>query len=1142
MKKHVCNLSTLFIFVFSVIAYSQTLYNGVGHIPASHQVPWYNAGLLQEPGSFGPVQVYIVNGNSADDYAEVEAKIVQAKAFIGGDPNPTNPSRLAIIHFLEGTYYLDTPVTLDNTCSNIVFQGAGSDRTTLVFQGIHNLACFNIYGSADSWIDVNGALNKGDKRLYPVSGTWTVNDWVHFVVENYDYRYDGDDPETHIVGQISKIDAVDGSGTWIDIKDEANQYYYDNDAEDMPLQVRKMNPVQSIGIEDLRIERSPYLMADDGHPNQINFDIAVNCWVRGVDSYKPSCSHIAFSRSTHCEVSGCYLHEAMAYCGGGWGYGVNLATSTTNCLVENNIFRILRHSLVAGGGSNCNVWTFNYSREQTWSQCWGIDNDITYRDLDLHAKWPCGHLFEQNIVEEIGADDHFGANGFYNTFVRNYCYDQDEITLKAMENWSFLGNIADDFSDEKALIYDADHLPILDLFGYKNSYTQPVTHSLNAMFGYVCELADVSYYYSSRPDFLDASYTWPAVGPETNLDQRIPAYNRFLESKKTYLADPTPKPLTFSGSLPYNQIWSGTHTLTGDVTVPAGLILTIEPGSTIRIPSGKKITVNGTLIAEGESGNMITFNSISGTWGGLNFNDSSIDADCILEYCDIQNATYGIHTNKAWPTIQYCDIHHNEYGFHSFFPEATTALTMENNSFRQNSYGLFIGYPNTTFYIENNDIYSNTNSNIFLYCCDDKIDLANNNIYNSSNRGIYLYDSYPRIYINNIYDNVGYGISCYNGSHFDLFSETNYGHNQIHDNSSYGVYIDSNSCPILGWYNNGCPSANNFYDNTTFHVYSLLNATIYAEYNSWDDHTLVYGDVSTVPYLSKAVVNDPVQQAVEDMITIDPGAKKLLNNGYKMIMEKDFNAAIGIFKTIVLEYPNDHGASLALSLINKCYHKSKEKDNNVFQLYESEMNSKATKVGGKACELYAKHMFNTKQFDKALELYSILEKQFPKTELAKKAMFDSWLVYNYQEKDEKSALAIRDSLEKDFPVDEWIYIMKTCMGEEAEFPGEKLPKGNAGKEGQVIDEFVVYANYPNPFNPETRITFDVPEADQVVVEVFDIQGRKVTTLIHRHVQPGQHTITWHGRDAYGNQAASGMYFCRVRYQDFATTHKMILMR
>ncbi|MFZ5516704.1 MAG: tetratricopeptide repeat protein [Candidatus Zhuqueibacterota bacterium] len=64
----------------------------------------------------------------------------------------------------------------------------------------------------------------------------------------------------------------------------------------------------------------------------------------------------------------------MDYCIGGRGYGFEPSSSSTNCRVENDIFRKLRHAFIAAAGSNCNVWTFNYSRKQHstthgWTDC-----------------------------------------------------------------------------------------------------------------------------------------------------------------------------------------------------------------------------------------------------------------------------------------------------------------------------------------------------------------------------------------------------------------------------------------------------------------------------------------------------------------------------------------------------------------------------------------------------------------------------------------------------------------------------------------------------------------------------------------------------------------------------------------------------
>jgi flagellar hook assembly protein FlgD len=71
-------------------------------------------------------------------------------------------------------------------------------------------------------------------------------------------------------------------------------------------------------------------------------------------------------------------------------------------------------------------------------------------------------------------------------------------------------------------------------------------------------------------------------------------------------------------------------------------------------------------------------------------------------------------------------------------------------------------------------------------------------------------------------------------------------------------------------------------------------------------------------------------------------------------------------------------------------------------------------------------------------------------------------------------------------------------------------------------------NYPNPFNASTRIRFELPSADHVTVEVFDVLGRGVLTLADHDLPAGTHELTWTGKDARGNAAASGQYFVRLR--------------
>jgi len=85
-------------------------------------------------------------------------------------------------------------------------------------------------------------------------------------------------------------------------------------------------------------------------------------------------------------------------------------------------------------------------------------------------------------------------------------------------------------------------------------------------------------------------------------------------------------------------------------------------------------------------------------------------------------------------------------------------------------------------------------------------------------------------------------------------------------------------------------------------------------------------------------------------------------------------------------------------------------------------------------------------------------------------------------------------------------------------------------------------NQPNPFNPNTVIGYYVPERCQVHLEVFDIKGRRVKVLVDRSQAEGSYSVDWNGRFDNGTEAASGVYFYRLRAGKTTLSRKMILLR
>jgi hypothetical protein len=87
--------------------------------------------------------------------------------------------------------------------------------------------------------------------------------------------------------------------------------------------------------------------------------------------------------------------------------------------------------------------------------------------------------------------------------------------------------------------------------------------------------------------------------------------------------------------------------------------------------------------------------------------------------------------------------------------------------------------------------------------------------------------------------------------------------------------------------------------------------------------------------------------------------------------------------------------------------------------------------------------------------------------------------------------------------------------------------GSSGTEEGPVQAKMSLGSYPNPFNPSTRITFNLPEASRVTLSIYDLLGRHLTTLLEGKVSSGLNYVDWDGRDDAGQALSSGVYFARL---------------
>ncbi len=96
--------------------------------------------------------------------------------------------------------------------------------------------------------------------------------------------------------------------------------------------------------------------------------------------------------------------------------------------------------------------------------------------------------------------------------------------------------------------------------------------------------------------------------------------------------------------------------------------------------------------------------------------------------------------------------------------------------------------------------------------------------------------------------------------------------------------------------------------------------------------------------------------------------------------------------------------------------------------------------------------------------------------------------------------------------------------------------------GALPSDFALYPNVPNPFNPSTRIGYDLPEQTEVKIDVFDLLGRHVQSLVDDTRPAGQHVAVWNGQTKSGRTAASGIYIYRIRAGHYIESRRMLLLK
>jgi len=520
---------------------------------------------------------------------------------------------------------------------------------------------------------------------------------------------------------------------------------------------------------------------------------------------------------------------------------------------------------------------------------------------------------------------------------------------------------------------------------------------------------------------------------------------------------------------------------------------------------------SGRLIAEGTPLSPITFTSTTGTspqsWNRIYLRTSNNS----FKWCEVKYSDWGIHIYgdpSSNNVFEHCNIHHNDQG-----------LRIERGSAE----------------ITNCNLYNNRHN--FVTINNPQIDITATRIYNGGRDGIYSSGgNLLNINWTVIEDNGIGGTSTRNGIYartgdviylgktllpiWDGYNtiRNNYGSeiyallgisgiqlrsNSVHDNDGYEIYNSSGNPYITSrycWFGEYPPNATQFYGNVT-------NILPLSSEPTWEG--------ATAPGISKpAVVLNP---------------KEYIDNLKNLILEqtKTQKADSGLAELFMIlrsdylsdQYEERDNFYQVLSMLSSAYGDYSIGKHAMQYMIFWKLLAGESKT---AIELSLKALNKLDNPDRMGVMYNLVN------------------LYAYDNQFDESKLILdryKEQYKDDTPGIE--FLNETLADKEKMYAEEKaLAKGTIHPQEETVslipDKFCLHRAYPNPFNPKTTISFDLPKEAPVEIVVYDLMGREIWKTAMTKYAAGTHSIVWNGTNHARQPVGTGIYLIRLNSPKYST--------
>ncbi|MGB0431574.1 MAG: T9SS type A sorting domain-containing protein [Bacteroidia bacterium] len=356
---------------------------------------------------------YIPNWSNAGNYSKINSsKTVHINDFESNNNGSTSNNSAftnalktlgnqgGIIKFGRGTYLFTSGISIPN---NVHIKGEGAN-TNLAFELSTEQDAISFTGSIElrKYKLAKSAFRSNNTIQLKSTDNLKINDLIKISAPNSNLTTTTWAKES--IAQITKIKSINGNK--ITIEDELRiNFLMADDAL-----VQKIIPLKNAGLSCIQI-----ITKDSTANNGSNIKMLYteNCYVKNVISEYCNYAHIELDNNYRTQVSGSFLRFAHNYNKGIKGNGILIRNSSSNCLIENNCFSFLVHSLSIESGANGNVVSYNYSERTYWEKPNEPSNASA--DLLLNGNYPFANLFEGNIFQNISISNKNGTNG-PNTF------------------------------------------------------------------------------------------------------------------------------------------------------------------------------------------------------------------------------------------------------------------------------------------------------------------------------------------------------------------------------------------------------------------------------------------------------------------------------------------------------------------------------------------------------------------------------------------------------------------------------------------------------------------------------------------------------------------------------------------------------